>query len=66
MRGFKKVSDFLTDAKLDIEQKRHQLVVTTIDTFGNEQIICLVGQRVDDRYKVQHHTRLVLKIQNGF
>ena len=58
MKGHKLVSDFLTDRKMNILQKRRQLVVT--DAQG--EIIWLVGLRTDNRYKVEKKTRSVLRI----
>lgn len=47
MKSFKKVSDFLSDAKIDSTKKKDQLAL--IDK-GN--IIWLVGLRIDERYKI--------------
>ena len=58
MKGHKLVSDFLTDRKMNILEKRRQLVVT--DAKG--EIIWLVGLRTDNRYKVEKKTRSVLRI----
>lgn len=58
MKGHKLVSDFLTDRKMNILEKRRQLVVT--DAQG--EIIWLVGLRTDNRYKVEKKTRSVLRI----
>lgn len=62
MRGFRKLSDFFTDLKLDLEQKQRQSVVTTTDAGGNEQIVCIAGLRIDDRYKVTPETKRVARI----
>ena len=58
MNGHKLVSDFLTDRKLTVFEKRRQLVIT--DAQGT--IIWLVGLRTDERYKVDSQTRSVLRI----
>lgn len=58
MKCHKLVSDFLTDRKMNILEKRRQLVVT--DAKG--EIIWLVGLRTDNRYKVEKKTRSVLRI----
>ena len=50
MKGSKLVSDFLTDRKLSVIDKSRQLVVT--DAHNN--ILWLIGQRTDDRYKIGH------------
>jgi len=58
MSGHKLVSDYLTDLKMDIVSKRRQLVLT--DCEGN--ILWLVGQRTDNRYRVTDQTTSVLSI----
>lgn len=62
MTGYKKLSDFFTDLKLDIKQKQQQIVVTTIDKKGEEQIVCVVGKRIDDRYKITAVTKQIISI----
>lgn len=62
MKGFRKLSDFFTDLKLDLEQKQRQSVVTTIDDAGAEQIVCIAGLRIDDRFKVTSKTKRVARI----
>lgn len=57
MKGFKKISDFLTDIKLDKVTKSNTLVVVSGD-----KIVALPGYRVDDRFKVDHKTGDVVKI----
>lgn len=56
MSGFRKLSDFFNDQKLDLEQKRRQIVVTTMDSDGVEQIVCIANRRLDDRFKVTETT----------
>jgi tRNA(Ile)-lysidine synthase len=58
MEGHKLVSDFLTDIKVPLHEKRRQLVVT--DVKGN--ILWVVGRRLDNRYKVSKHTSSILRI----
>ena len=57
MSNFKKVSDFLTDQKVPSSKKRKQLVLT----YRN-QIIWLVGLRIDERYKITTKTKRALKL----
>ena len=59
MRGKKKVSDILTDLKLNLFQKEASLVLC--DNSGN--IIWLVGLRINDDYKVTAKTKRVLIIE---
>ncbi|MBQ6378994.1 MAG: tRNA lysidine(34) synthetase TilS [Prevotella sp.] len=58
MEGHRLVSDFLTDSKLSLIDKRRQLVVTD----GDGQIIWLVGLRSDHRYRVTEQTATILRI----
>ena len=58
MDGHKLVSDYLTDRKCTLFEKRRQLVVTDC----HDQIIWLVGQRTDNRYRVTEQTTSVLRI----
>lgn len=57
MSGRKKVSDYLIDSKVALSEKSRQFVVTSGDN-----IVWLIGRRVDDRYKITPHTENVLKI----
>ncbi len=59
MKGTKLVSDFMTDRKFSILEKRRQLVVT--DSKG--QIIWLVGVRIDNRFRVDSYTSSILRIK---
>jgi len=58
MRGTRLVSDFLTDCKLTLFEKRRQMVVTD----AHDNILWLVGHRTDQRFAVTESTRQVLTI----
>ena len=58
MKGSKLVSDYMTDIKKTSFEKEKQLVVT--DASG--EIIWLLGERPDNRYKITDDTEKVLKI----
>ncbi|MBP5800337.1 MAG: tRNA lysidine(34) synthetase TilS [Prevotella sp.] len=58
MQGQKLVSDFLTDLKLNLFEKRRQLVLA--DATGT--ILWLVGLRIDHRYRVTPDTAAVLRL----
>ena len=58
MEGHKLVSDFLTDIKQNLLEKRRQLVVT--DATG--AIIWLVGLRTDHRFRVTNQTSTILRL----
>lgn len=55
MKGRKLVSDYLTDRKFSLLQKEQQWVVCC----GND-IIWLIGERSDNRYRITSHTQHVL------
>ena len=55
MKGRKKVSDYLTDRKFSISQKERQWVLCC-----GEDIIWLVGERPDNRFRINKHTRKIL------
>ena len=57
MRGRKKVSDFLTDRKMSVVEKSRQFVLVS-----GEDIVWVVGCRIDDRYRVTNRTEDILKI----
>lgn len=59
MEGHRLVSDFLTDLKLSILEKRRQLVITDRDG----QIIWLVGLRIDNRFRVTEQTKEILSLR---
>ena len=59
MEGHKLVSDFLTDRKATLLEKRRQLVVTS----ANGDILWLVGHRPDHRYRITPSTTTVLRIK---
>jgi tRNA(Ile)-lysidine synthase len=56
--GTKKLSDYLTDAKVPPEQRRN--IVVVCDQLGP---IWIVGHRIDDRVKLTSQTRRVLHLQ---
>jgi len=58
MTGKKLVSDFLTDRKCSLIEKRNQLVVTDKDNV----ILWLVGHRADNRFRVTEQTTQVLQM----
>ncbi len=57
MTGRKKVSDFLTDQKVSIAEKQRQFVL-----LSGEDIVWVVGRRIDDRYRLTSATENVLRI----
>ena len=57
MDSRKKISDFLINNKVSLPDKRRQFVVTS-----ENDIVWVVGRRIDDRYKVAPATENVLRI----
>lgn len=62
MKGKKKISDYLTDRKFSLPRKQRQWVLCCGD-----DIVWLVGERSDNRYRIDEHTRkmLVIKVVTG-
>jgi tRNA(Ile)-lysidine synthase len=58
MTGHRLVSDYLTDLKLSVLEKRRQLVIT--DATGT--ILWLVGHRTDNRFRVTNDTNSILRL----
>ncbi len=52
MDKFKKISDFLIDQKISLVEKDQIYVLTS-----NDEIIWVVGKRIDDRFKVSPKTK---------
>lgn len=57
MTGRRKVSDFLIDQKVSMAEKERQFVL-----LSGDEIVWLVGRRIDDRYRLQRSTENVLRI----
>ena len=58
MTGHRLVSDYLTDLKLSVLEKRRQLVVTD----ATDTILWLVGHRTDNRFRVTSDTNNILRL----
>lgn len=57
MTGRKKVGDFLTDCKTSAIEKQRQFVL-----LSGDDIVWVVGRRIDDRYRLTDKSENVLKI----
>lgn len=57
MSGEKKVSDYLINSKVSMAEKSRQFVLC-----AGEQIVWLVGHRIDERYKITSATENVVRI----
>ena len=58
MKGSKLVSDFLTDQKLSLLDKRRQLVIAD----STDKILWIVSRRPDNRFRITDDTRTILRI----
>jgi len=57
MKNSKKVSDFLSEQKIESHKKKEQLVLT-----NSGKIVWIVGIRIDNRYKITKKTKKVVKL----
>lgn len=57
MKGKKKISDFMIDHKIPLNLKRRVGILCS-----GEDIVWVVGYRIDDRYKISQNTKNVLQI----
>lgn len=62
MKGKKKLSDYFIDEKFTFQQKENTFVIVS---EGN--IVCILGHRIDDRYKITENTNCIYHInkRNG-
>ena len=57
MKGKKKLSDFFIDQKLSLFEKENTWLLT-----NNQDIIWVVNQQLDDRYKISNSTKKIIKV----
>lgn len=57
MKGFKKVSDFLTEQKIPAENRKKQLVL-----LNRNNIVWIPGLRIDERCKVSKNTKRIYQL----
>ncbi len=58
MNGRKLVSDFLIDEKVSVPEKKRQFVL-----LSGDDIVWVIGRRIDDRYRVGDTTENILRIK---
>ena len=54
----KKIADFLTDQKLSIIEKQQTYVLCS-----ENEIVCIINHRIDNRFKITNETVKVLVIE---
>lgn len=57
MKGRKRISDYLTDRKFSLAEKEQQWVLCC-----GEEIVWLIGERTDNRFRIDETTRRVIVI----
>ncbi len=58
MENKKKLSDFFTDNKMSILEKKKIYVI-----ISNKEIVCIIGHRIDERFKVTNNTKEIFEIE---
>jgi tRNA(Ile)-lysidine synthase len=58
MKGKKKISDFLTDRKVSRPDKEKTYVL-----LSGDKIVCVLGHRIDDKFKVTGQTKEIYEIE---
>lgn len=58
MKGTKKVSDYFTDRKFSLIDKENTWLLCSGDN-----IVWIIGERMDDRFKITKHTKEILRIE---
>ena len=57
MNRMKKLSNFFIDSKVSITEKNKTFIIQS-----KNDIVAIVGKRIDDRYKITNETKQILKI----
>jgi tRNA(Ile)-lysidine synthase len=60
MEHKKKVSDFMIDEKIPVNLKKQTSVI-----FSGDDLVWLVGWRIDNRFKITKHTKKILRIKRN-
>lgn len=58
VKGFKKLSDFFINQKVDMVAKHNTFILLN----GNNQIVWVINHRIDERFRITAVTKKVLKI----
>jgi tRNA(Ile)-lysidine synthase len=57
MKGSKKISDFLNEQKVESSVKKNHLIL-----INNNNVVWVIGQRIDERFKITPTTRKILEL----
>jgi tRNA(Ile)-lysidine synthase len=58
MSGIKKLSDFFVDQKMSLPEKENAWILA-----NGEQVVWIIGRRLDDRYKITAQTKNILMLE---
>lgn len=58
MKGRKKLSDYFVDEKFTIQEKENTFVIVS-----GEDIVCILGHRIDERYSIKEDTSIIYHIK---
>jgi len=58
MKGFKKLSDYFIDEKISVIEKEKIWIIES-----SNKIVWIIGQRIDDRFKITNNTKNILVLQ---
>ncbi|MFT3738219.1 MAG: tRNA lysidine(34) synthetase TilS [Breznakibacter sp.] len=58
MTGFKKLSDFFIDNKLNLVEKERVWLL-----FSGEEVVWVIGRRLDNRFKITSKTKKILEVR---
>ncbi len=61
MKNLKKLSDFFIDSKISIIDKENTWILES-----NGKIMWVIGQRIDERFKIIESTKYILKIKSTY
>ena len=57
MKGKKLLSDYMTDRKFPLNRKERQWLL-----WDGDRVAWVVGERIDNRFRVDEHTRKILRL----
>ncbi len=58
MSGIKKLSDYFVDQKMSLPEKENTWILA-----NGEQVVWIIGRRLDDRYKITSSTKNILMLE---